>query len=406
MSPAQSANSTKSSVDEMGQDSEPAAVTGTPVTPETPGTSAASGSSGTPETPGAADGTGTARASAKRRRKYTRSYFGCQKCKSRKVKCDEGRPSCSNCARIRVPCVYGQNRWETQEQVPVPGNQPEQAQVLPRLPHCPSASVETYLLYYWVTHTAATIAPSGYEALLRQGFAEAGFKHRFVLDTLFLFTAAHLNHVDPCREHADLVLHYHTLGSAGLRNEISKGISMENGEAVAISSTLLSLYVLVCNSEFIGILENVTSMYRGMRKVYKQMWNWKDSTRLSVLKPLPMTAIGTGDGYRQDILKVLERQDPSTHSKYIKVIEDLAILTEAINRDATQNYMMFVTKWLSNLPDEFVEQLALRDPCALVIVCRFFDVMSKQKFWYLDSYSKQHYWRVYNQIPRDWKQYL
>jgi hypothetical protein len=37
---------------------------------------------------------------------HKKSRHGCQRCKARKVKCDEGRPICRDCRRHNVPCEY------------------------------------------------------------------------------------------------------------------------------------------------------------------------------------------------------------------------------------------------------------------------------------------------------------
>jgi len=44
------------------------------------------------------------------RQSKSRSRNGCWTCRQRKVKCDEGRPTCSSCARLGRDCVWGQ-RW-------------------------------------------------------------------------------------------------------------------------------------------------------------------------------------------------------------------------------------------------------------------------------------------------------
>ncbi|PGH06673.1 hypothetical protein AJ79_06457 [Helicocarpus griseus UAMH5409] len=41
-----------------------------------------------------------------RQRRTTRAQQACDQCRSRKAKCDEGRPSCSHCKENNVPCVY------------------------------------------------------------------------------------------------------------------------------------------------------------------------------------------------------------------------------------------------------------------------------------------------------------
>lgn len=39
-----------------------------------------------------------------KKRKYSRG--GCMECKRRKMKCDEGKPFCFNCTRLKKDCVY------------------------------------------------------------------------------------------------------------------------------------------------------------------------------------------------------------------------------------------------------------------------------------------------------------
>src|SRR6266511_1355051 len=40
------------------------------------------------------------------RRPHQKTRHGCIRCKQRKVKCDEERPICRNCSRIRADCSF------------------------------------------------------------------------------------------------------------------------------------------------------------------------------------------------------------------------------------------------------------------------------------------------------------
>ncbi|KAH8896083.1 hypothetical protein GQ53DRAFT_803698 [Thozetella sp. PMI_491] len=42
----------------------------------------------------------------RKKRPHTRSKFGCSLCKRRRIRCDEQRPSCNNCAAWLAECVY------------------------------------------------------------------------------------------------------------------------------------------------------------------------------------------------------------------------------------------------------------------------------------------------------------
>ncbi|WWD01492.1 hypothetical protein V866_008436 [Kwoniella sp. B9012] len=49
---------------------------------------------------------GSGRSGQKRRQKYTRTRTGCLCCRSRRIKCDEGRPTCKRCIIAKKECQY------------------------------------------------------------------------------------------------------------------------------------------------------------------------------------------------------------------------------------------------------------------------------------------------------------
>ncbi|KAH8646228.1 fungal-specific transcription factor domain-containing protein [Xylariales sp. PMI_506] len=57
-----------------------------------------------------------------------RSHFGCVRCKKRRQKCDEGRPSCGRCSGASVPCSYSVTlKWGGRIQRRVPTQHSPQA---------------------------------------------------------------------------------------------------------------------------------------------------------------------------------------------------------------------------------------------------------------------------------------
>lgn len=65
------------------------------------------------------------------KRKYSRS--GCIECKRRKIKCNEGKPSCANCTRVATPCVYPEphRRNKIRKRRAPPAGHPDSSIVLP-----------------------------------------------------------------------------------------------------------------------------------------------------------------------------------------------------------------------------------------------------------------------------------
>lgn len=46
------------------------------------------------------------------RRAGERSANGCAQCRKRKVKCDEQKPTCADCKRLRLTCTWSQRPWK------------------------------------------------------------------------------------------------------------------------------------------------------------------------------------------------------------------------------------------------------------------------------------------------------
>ncbi|XP_044717631.1 fungal zn(2)-Cys(6) binuclear cluster domain-containing protein [Hirsutella rhossiliensis] len=45
------------------------------------------------------------------------SYRGCEACRRQKKKCDQARPACSRCARLKIPCIgCGQQRFKFKDE--------------------------------------------------------------------------------------------------------------------------------------------------------------------------------------------------------------------------------------------------------------------------------------------------
>ncbi|PYH85356.1 hypothetical protein BO82DRAFT_389479 [Aspergillus uvarum CBS 121591] len=70
------------------------------------------------------------------RRFHRKSRSGCLQCRSRRVKCDEGRPACFNCIRAQCSCLYHrptQGDPQSQSQAQAQAQAHSQAQLQPQL---------------------------------------------------------------------------------------------------------------------------------------------------------------------------------------------------------------------------------------------------------------------------------
>ncbi|KAA8910978.1 hypothetical protein TRICI_003989 [Trichomonascus ciferrii] len=271
-------------------------------------------------------------------------------------------------------------------------------------------------MYHYCTHTARTlILISPYvEDFFLVDYLEKGFKHRFLLDTIYLLTAAHLNHLHPCSEYNQYVAHFSTLAIRGQRAELGQLAEThdpERMEAVAMASSLLSIFSLTCDLDtpFSGLSSSMMSLFKGMSQVFAQLWPYRQDTRFKFLdhhiemyeKTLPL-----GEEYIPDIERVFELQKTNTNT-YKHAIKRLASLTYVFMNDSQRSYRSFhLSSWIISLSPEFRQLTDDLDPCALVLLARYFYMISTDQSWFMGNYAYKHFLRVYEKIPPLWRPYI
>ncbi|GFF40692.1 Sterol uptake control protein [Aspergillus udagawae] len=121
---------------------------------------------------------------------HRKSRNGCQRCRARRVKCDEARPVCRDCHRHGVACVYDRSE-----------GQPHTAQTKSQRssPH-PDRSKIVLAGSHETATAGATTAPcsclqweSGYQA-----YTELRLLHHFTIGTSLTFPGAHLQSIKDC----------------------------------------------------------------------------------------------------------------------------------------------------------------------------------------------------------------
>ncbi|KAM5448573.1 hypothetical protein MaudCBS49596_005368 [Microsporum audouinii] len=168
------------------------------------------------------------------RRSHTKSRSGCRQCKSRRIKCDENPPQCSNCARRQIECdlvtrtrpalprpasnACSFDRGDTASSTPAT----PAATALSPLEIAPAASSglngaalgapspfaaanipDLELLHHYTTFTYKTL-PSGaagaHHELWQIQVVRLGFEHEFLLRGILAVSALHLASLNPARQ--------------------------------------------------------------------------------------------------------------------------------------------------------------------------------------------------------------
>lgn len=118
-------------------------------------------------------------------RSITRTRNGCWTCRSRRKKCDEGRPRCQACKNLNLVCQgYGVRlKWSGRGRPHVRYNhQNRQSPKRPDTPQHASASPPSYVGY------------SGHDLILLEHLGERTFKTLSAFEREVLYDCMHLPH--------------------------------------------------------------------------------------------------------------------------------------------------------------------------------------------------------------------
>lgn len=335
------------------------------------------------------------------------SHFGCLACKRAKVKCDEAKPNCTRCHGQRIQCEYS-DKWRNGHK--------NDTKLLTQTtktttPSQREAQFELELMHYYCSYTCYTISTDGFEYLFQRKLPEIGFKFRYLIDAIFLLTAAHKNYIQPEQKYQDAIEKYKFSVITSLRDKLSNGVTRENGEAVFSASALLAIFSMICDTEkeFTGVSEQWMPLFQGSKQIYQQLEWWRQETCFADLHDYMLNnTLPDGRPFLHNFTAVLQMHaDPNDHEVYMPVILKLARITQAIMSRTSSNILLHVISWIMRLPPQFVKLVDKFDPCALVIMANFFQSLSHEKHsWLFKNYAKLHQKRIAKRIPSEWHCYL
>ncbi|KAL2828091.1 hypothetical protein BJY01DRAFT_240999 [Aspergillus pseudoustus] len=120
---------------------------------------------------------------------HRKSRNGCQRCRARRVKCDEARPVCRDCHRHGVPCCYDR----TEGAVPLP------KWIQPRLSvpseAAPDEHLELRLLHNFTVDTSGTMPGTHLQAIKHCWSVDVpklAFSYKPLLHAVFAISALHI----------------------------------------------------------------------------------------------------------------------------------------------------------------------------------------------------------------------
>jgi hypothetical protein len=152
------------------------------------------------------------------KRPHRKSRAGCRNCKKRKVKCDEGRPTCRPCTVRKETCVYlavtKRASPTTRSASSSPGKESSPPLTVARKnpPTTPSVSnqplfmpsghdeLDMRLLWFYTTATYASFSTGSLkqrnvDVVLKVNVVQHAFANPFLMDCILGLSAMHINHL-------------------------------------------------------------------------------------------------------------------------------------------------------------------------------------------------------------------
>ncbi|RDI88019.1 hypothetical protein Vi05172_g1833 [Venturia inaequalis] len=386
------------------------------------------------------------------RKSHRKTRTGCVSCKQRKVKCDELRPSCTNCTRRYTPCVYIPfgppgplaSPASTASQTASPAASSLHA-LHSHPPYTPSSTpytnpgpgphvtsdaqpsaqpfdmLQLELLHNWTTSTCYTLSPDAREEY-RIEAPKFAFSHPFVMHAIMAISALHLAYLRRDRREFYL-FHAKAHHEAGLR--IASGVlsAMDDKSCVAmwVFSTLCCVFATARPrnfGDFVIVGEKGQAdwfiILRGSRHILES------SSDALLNSPFgPMFQIGAARGKLRekatldnDVTASLRQNivdsglDEGTLALYNAAIDELR-KSFAVVYSQTKAELGDVFRWLWCIDDGFIRHLQDKKPAALSILA-YFAVLthSFSSLWWMEGFSRHIVATVYRFLDHSHRHWI
>ncbi|KAJ6007254.1 hypothetical protein N7540_011230 [Penicillium herquei] len=348
------------------------------------------------------------------RKTHTKSRYGCDHCRRRRVKCDEQGPPCTNCIlRHLSGCIY--SRVLPQSLIDKPHGvisgpvtvQPGYARALngtsstlPTSLGLPSTIDELELMHQFSTETYQSLCVSKSETRTWQILIpRLALQHRFLMNSILGLASLHIATIrgsQDARSYIDTGLEYHSVSLEPFRNLIDH-ITPDNCDAAiaqAIVTTAISLTLpqLTAGRENTFRIHNILTVFellQGVKRIFTLSQPWIN---------LELFSKGI---FWKDKLGILDI-DTDAALKQLVVLNQQATINSSsvhprVNMDVINHlrycFMKFscspdpapVLAWLAAVDKDFIQNIRRREPFSLLILAHWgilLKELDEQRWWW------------------------
>ncbi|KAJ5698183.1 hypothetical protein N7462_000188 [Penicillium macrosclerotiorum] len=351
------------------------------------------------------------------RRPHRKSRHGCLECKRRRVKCDETRPICSNCAKRHSECEYGSSSsllWANEEP-PLrhasrasgsdsghPGDSAvssppasDSLGILGRLSGEGSTTAlaalnvhDLELMMQWCNSTYCTLSrDERTESVWRSSVPEEALSHPFLMHGILALSALHLARtvLESSRRTAYLnraVAHQNQ--ALALFRELLGDINDANAKAMFAFASIVVVYTFGFPNTpdpqdpwtCVDDLYQVLVLARGVQQVIRSPSQVISHSNFAPILQVEEASAPLSEGATAAINNLHETNEicgarDSHHETevYTSAIDNMADMLSWVYGGMTSS--VIAGRWAIRLPARFLELLREREPLALVMLAHY-----------------------------------
>ncbi|EXK35670.1 hypothetical protein FOMG_08883 [Fusarium oxysporum f. sp. melonis 26406] len=374
------------------------------------------------------------------RRSHKKSRNGCQTCKKRRIKCDENKPVCKNCAHLSFSCSFDtasdagtkttvvpirpRQRGRPLALAPDPGAATQALVPITMDRQLPSPSQQSLslnvddlrLYHHYITVTSLTF---GDDAMWHDKIPLLAFDNQFILHLMLAVSALHLARLQALEatKYEKLAEHHHSKALSHVTNLLPQ-INHQNCSALYIATVLICNYAFAKPPKkghllvpFDGTETAWWNLFRGVRFVIETMGLTAIfSGPIGPFPPKAASAMPPPVGRAGYIAweKPLADLRTMIHDSQTPRLPDLLELYEALvccfsgvfgtahePQNVTHGKTHIVMRWVWFLEDDFTKQVEKLNPQVLVLLAYFSVlVQTLECFWYMRGWG----WRILESI--------
>ncbi|KAI1212633.1 uncharacterized protein F4807DRAFT_343410 [Annulohypoxylon truncatum] len=384
------------------------------------------------------------------RRSHKKSRAGCSVCKSRHIKCDEGRPACGNCKISSRYCSFLTSDShlptvsEDSTSSPTPGfptrqldaspsplrySPPSPSQELP----CPNIAVANMVhmeLFHHFMYSNLFDLPPPYDdsdKKIAPLITEVALSYPFLLNEVLAFSALHLSYVQP--SNAQLYRHY-AIGlqthALGIFNGEMIEVNRDNCMAILLFSWLLTLHSLIETVDSAGSADihslldrfvHCMQLHLGVRAVKTEAWHMMLESEMgfgleAITSMMEYANPGSHTADLKSCIQNSKTLNNDEKSTCIRALDNIQWFLSSIdgtekNGSSLVTAILSLISWPAKINVEFHQLIADRTPEALLALSYYaIPLHLCRESWIVRNAGQLLLQSIRVHLPDEWHRWL